>query len=1047
MEYSIEWQNRIKRWTETLAKDLYTPLGDIAWEGFTTRERLGYTRAMAEGDFRPMPVGTKWGREWEYLWVRGHVTVPAEAAGTRLVLNLDAGGESAVYVDGAEFGCRRNDWVRDNTHRISDLVLSDSAVPGTTYEVVLEAYAGHEFPGVAFGPVIPGSYQPKDPEALRCTVGTSTFGTWNEDAYQLYLDVKNLHSAYRAMCSKETNPYTLSPEPPRAESLRSDDIWQALKKFTLTVNFEQDAEGRRRDYIRAREELAPVMACHNGSTAPQFYAFGHAHIDVAWLWPLAETERKVHRTFAAQVAHMDRYPDYKFLQSQPHLYRMVKELYPALYARIKEKVAAGQWIPEGGMWVEADTNISSGEALIRQFVHGKRFFKDEFGVDNRFLWLPDVFGYSAALPQIMKGCGIDGFSTQKIWWTYNGGDLFPYNDFYWQGLDGSAVRTFLHVDYCSATDAGTMINRWNTKRQQHGLRGFMIPFGYGDGGGGPCREFIENLERLKDFEGCPRVEMASPNAYFDNTPAPEDTYVGELYFQCHRGVQTSQAKVKWGNRKCEVSLRETEFLGTLAAGAGHAYPLACMDEEWKQVLLCQFHDILPGSSIKRVYDEAYATHTGVLATQEELRQDMAAALCDEADALTVFNSLSFARPVLATLPEGWDGAAADGEVLPVQELNGRLVAQVTVPSMGSVSLTPAAAKTAADTVRAALTADGALLQNDRITVRFNRRGEIVSAVTADGGEVMNGLGNELKMFRDIPVNYEAWDIDTSYELLPVELPEDAEMAIVSEGALAAALRITRRVNDSTLTQIVTLRADSERVDFDTTVDWRETHKMLKVGFDVDVHAPEALHEIQFGYVRRPTHRSRPFDFDRFEVPNHRWTALCEEGRGAAVLNDCKYGVNVLGTSINLTLLRSPFSPDPECDHGEQHFVYSFFPFTGSLAESGLVREAYDLNVPTAQYGGMRATASALSLTAKNVFVDTMKPAEDGSGDIILRLYEALGTRTATTLTVNLPVCDATACDMLEENGQPVEATATADGMELSLAFRPFEIKTLRLVRR
>lgn len=310
--------------------------------------------------------------------------------------------------------------------------------------------------------------------------------------------------------------------------------------------------------------------------------------------------------------------------------------------------------------------------------------------------------------------------------------------------------------------------------------------------------------------------------------------------------------------------------------------------------------------------------------------------------------------------------------------------------------------------------------------------------------MLRGLGNEMKLFKDITVDYEAWDIDTSYELLPVELPEDAEVEVVSQGALAAAIRITRTISKSTLTQLVTLRAHSERVDFDTTVDWQETHRMLKVGFDVDVLAPEAVHEIQYGYVRRPTHRSRPFDFDRFEVPNYRWTALCEEGRGAAVLNDCKYGINVLGSSINLTLLRSPFSPDPECDHGEQHFVYSFLPFVGSLRESGLTREAYDLNCPALQYAGAMAATSALSVAANNVFVDAIKPAEDGSDDYVLRVYESMGTRTETTLTLRLPAAAVSACDMLEENGTPVEFAKTADGVEIALQFRPFEVKTLRV---
>lgn len=1030
MEYPIEWEGRIKKWLATLAGDLYTPIAPIEWEGFTTAERLGYDRAIAEGDFRPVKPGDRWGREWDYLWVRGTVTLPPEAAGKHLVLRVDVGGESAVYLNGQEFGARRNDWVRDQTHRISDLILTKNAVPGERYEVVLEAYAGHDFPGVAFGPVLPGSYQPKNPEDLRATVGDSSFGEWNELAYQLYLDVKTLHEAAKAMGD---------------DSLRYSDIWKALKEFTTIVDFEQDRAGRDRDYAAARERLAPLLACRNSTTTPQFYAFGHAHIDVAWLWPLAETERKVHRTFAAQVQHMDNYPEYKFLQSQPHLYRMVKELYPQLYARIKEKVAAGQWIPEGGMWVEADTNVSSGEALIRQFVHGKRFFMEEFGVDSRMLWLPDVFGYNAALPQIMKGCGVDYFSTQKIWWAYNGGDQFPYHYFNWVGLDGTAIPSFMHLDYNSDTNAGVLINRWNKRRQRQGVRGFLVPYGYGDGGGGPSRDFIEYIRRENDLEGCPKVKNAHPLEFFAEHPLPEDDYVGELYLQVHRGVQTSQAKTKKGNRKSELALRETEFWGTVAKFGGYDYPLAQIDEDWKQVLLCQFHDILPGSSIARVYREAEATYARVLTELDGFRADIAQSLTETGEGVTAFNSLSFDRRVLVPLPAGFDGASAGGETLPVQELDGRLVAEATVPACGTLTLTPAPASTACCGVSAVLADGGAVLENDRIRAVFNARGELSSVQNkADGREILNGLGNEMKLFKDIPINYEAWDVDTSYEFCPVALPENAAFELVSAGPLKAVIRITRTISESTLTQTISLCRDSARIDFDTTVQWQELHRMLKVGFDVNIHAEEAVHEIQFGHVKRPNHRSRPFDFDRFEVPNYRWTALCEEGRGCAVLNDCKYGVNVLGSSINLTLLRSPFSPDPDCDRGEQQFVYSFYPFDGSLRDSGLVREAYDLNCPAEIRDGLRADGSLLTVEADNVFLEALKPAEDGSGDYILRLYEAMRTGTDTALTLKLPCASIALCNMLEQEEQPLAVEKTADGVRVPLSFRPFEIKTLRV---
>lgn len=1035
MKLPIEWDKRLQIWLDTLRRDLYHPVVDIQFEGFVTKEQLGYERAMAEGDFKPMPTGTPWGYQWEYAWMRANVTVPEKAAGEKLVLclnmgNPNIGGESAVYVNGQEFGCRRNDWVKDQTHYLCDLVLTESAVAGETYEIVLEAYAGNAKPERR-GPVMEG--EPREQyvdDHPRATVGQNSVVIWNELAYQLYLDIKFLDSARQAL---------------PGNSLRKQDIIEALHRFTVEVDFEQDAAGRNADYAKMRRLLEPIMAAHNGSTAPKYFAFGHAHIDVAWLWPLAETDRKVHRTFAGQLALMDQYPDYVFLQSTPYLYRVAKKRYPALYERIKQRVKEGRWIPEGGMWVEADTNVTGGESLIRQFVHGKRFFKEEFGVDNKLLWLPDVFGYTAALPQIMKGCGIDYFSTQKVNWAYNGGDPFPYNDFTWKGLDGTPIRTFIHTNYVSPTTPQEMITRWESQRKQKfGLRGFMIPFGYGDGGGGPTREHIENVHRQKDFEGCPRMEMTNPNRYFAEMPETEDAYVGELYLQVHRGVQTSQAKVKWGNRKCELALRETEALGVLASYAGHPYPLAEMDENWKDVLVCQFHDILPGSSIKRVYDEAYETHLGVLNATAAMREAMAKTLCADENALTVFNSLSFDRTVLVALPEGWDGACADGAILPVQELNGSLVAAVTVPSMGTVVLKPAAAKSADGAVRAALTETGAVIANDRLEAVFNNRGELTSVKLA-GREMLNGVSNQMKMFKDTTVLYEAWDIDTSYEKLPVELTDTASFEVVSQGALAAGLKITRRLHNSDMTQLVLLRADSERLDFDTTIEWNEIHKLLKVGFDVNVHADEALHEIQFGYVHRPNHRSRPFDFDRYEVPQHRWTALCENLRGAAVLNDCKYGVNVLGSVINLSLLRAPLAPDPYCDQGTQHFVYSFYPFEGALSESGLMQEAYDLNVPTSQFNGAWQQESALSLlNDETVFVDTMKPAEDGSGDVIVRLYESMGNRTETALTLNLPATRVVECNMLEEDGTPLVGEKNANGWELPLTFRPFEIKTLRI---
>ena len=1029
MQLKDEWRKRIEKWMRVLVKDIYRPLSPIEFSGYTTFDRLDYADAV-NGDFKPLRTGDRWGKEWEYLWAKAKLTIPEAADGRRVVMRLNLGGESAVFVNGEEFGARRNDWVRDEIHRISDLTLAKSAKAGDTYDLVMEVYAGHTDTGCDYGPVLPGSYKPRDPEELRTQIGDSSIGIWNETAYQLYMDVKVIWEAVNAMTD---------------DSLRYQDLWQGLKDFTNIVDFEVGEAERDASYAAARERLAPLFACHNGSTAPQFYAFGHAHIDICWLWPYAETERKIHRTFGAQIRHMDEYPEYKFLQSQPHLYRMVKELYPKLYEKIKEKVKAGQWIPEGGMWVEADTNISSGEALVRQFVHGKRFFLEEFGVDSRMLWLPDVFGYNAALPQIMKGCGIDYFSTQKIWWSYHGGDRFPYNYFNWIGMDGSSVLSFMHDDYNSDVNAGTMIHRWKGRKQREDIRGFMVPYGYGDGGGGPSRDFIEYVRRENDFEGCPKVRNAHPNDFFKEHPAPVDSYNGELYLQCHRGVQSSQSRTKNFNRRCEFALRETEFLGVIAAAKGYDYPLAEMDELWKKVLLCQFHDILPGSSINRVYKEAEALYARVLEDLTAIRSGMAGFLCKGDQAVTVSNSLSFDRTAVIELPDGFVGAQAGGKPVPVQVLGDRRIAEVTVPACGSVVVTPAAAAEGENGASATVVATGAVLENRYIKVIFNAFGAITSIVNkSDGSELCKGLCNDMKMYKDISVSFEAWDVDTSYEYCPVELPEKARFELVSAGPVKAAVKITRKLHDSEMVQIASLCDFSRRVDFDTMVEWHELHKMLKVCFDVDYYAEEAYHDIQFGYIKRPNHRSRPFDFDRWEVCNHKWTALVEEGRGFAVLNDSKYGVNVLGSSINLTLLRAPFSPDPECDQGTQHFVYSFYAYDGAFKDSGIYKEAYDLNVPVEVYTGAAAEGSLLTVADENIILEAMKPAEDGSGDIVLRFYESARTRTETELYLALPCSEIAECNMLEADGKPLGFEKSGDGLRVKLSFRPFEIKTLRI---
>lgn len=1029
MSLTPEWRGRIEHWRDTLEKLLYVKLGDVALRGFVTREQL--TPSMASSQrFEPMPAGTRWGAKWEYAWFRGRIELPREASGRRIVLRFGAGdppvfggpGEGLVYINGREAGAR------DYGHH--EILLAARGRAGAVYDVLVEAYAGHGPMVCGGGPCPDGSQTVPEPPAAQRVVGETSFGIWEEDLYQAWMDLQTLLELRDHLDQ---------------DSLRVAEIDAALREFTTVADLELPRDEMKASVRAARGCLAPLLDCRNGSTAPTLYCFGHSHIDVAWLWPLVETERKCARTFSSQLALMEQYPEYKFLQSQAHVYLMTKRRYPRVYARIKAAVKKGQWLVEGGMWVEADTNIPSGESLIRQFVHGKKFFRDEFGVACELLWLPDVFGYSAALPQIMAGCGIKYFSTQKIFWNYNGGEPFPYNTFWWEGIDGTRVLSHLHNDYNSYTNPATLIRRWRERVQKDGISARIVPFGWGDGGGGPGRNHVEFLRRQRDLEGAPRARIASPIEFFKAEEAHGrrlPVYVGELYFQAHRGTLTTQARTKRLNRKSELALREAEVWGAAASAlAGLPYPAAQMDRAWKDVLLNQFHDIIPGSSIRRVYEEAEALYAEVIALSRQKAEAAARALLrKDKDAVAVFNSLSWDRKGLVRLPRGFTAVSRDGQPLPTQRIEGHLYAEVEVPACGWTTLRKAAAASApraASTLRATPT----LLENEHLRLSLDALGEIASLVDKDSGrELAAGPLNAFRMYKDVPRTCDAWDIDSTYKSLPVELPGKAAVELVAAGPLVAVLRVRRRLHDSTVTQDISLRSGSRRVDFCTQIDWHEKHKLLKVNFATAIHANEAIHEIQFGHLRRPNHQSRPFDADRFEVANQKWTALAEENRGVAVLNDCKYGVNVEGGSINLTLLRSPLAPDMQCDQGIQQFTYAFYAWNGSFSESDVVREAYDLNVPLMVLEGGSGEGGLFQLDAPNVVIETVKPAEDGSGDVVVRLYEAKRSATRCTLRTSFAGARVFETNMLEESGR---ALVAKDGA-ISLDFRPFEIKTLRL---
>lgn len=1029
MKLKEEWLKRIRIWLEELPRHFYQEIDTISFDGMVTKDRLSYEEAMKQ-EFHPMPEGKTWGEKWEYGWFRTEFTLPKEAKGHRIYLRPDVGGEMLVFVNGTVAGAK------DLQH--DGITLTRKADGGEHYTLLIESYSGHGPRLENGGPYPPERIPVPEPPKHQVVVRKSGFGIWNEDAFMLYIDAFALYRLYESL---------------NAKTLRAAKILEGLERFTKIVDFELSLEERNQTYRQAREVLKPLLECVNGSTAPEYTIFGQSHLDLAWKWHWDETRRKCARTISTQLSLMEEYEEFKFLLCEPPIMENLKENYPELYERVLQKVKDGKFIPEGGVYVESDTNIPSGESLIRQCLWGKRWFMEELNCDTKMVWLPDCFGFSGQLPQIFIGCGIKYFTTQKIARALKGCEEFPYNIFDWQGIDGTKILTHFFKKNNSRFDPFLLNERWMEDRvQQENIDTFLFPFGFGDGGGGATREMLEMTRRCKDLEGAPRTKMQSPVEFFEEIEKrdyPRDTYVGEIYLSWHRGTYTAQAKTKKGNRKAEVALREAEFWNSILGIKKEANEK--LRELWKTQLFNQFHDILPGTSITRVQEEAERDFQRVIDGANELTETSLHYYVNEnQEFLTVFNSLSWNRTMIVPLPSGYTGAfLLQDMMLPAQKIKDKVYVEVVVPSCGYVTLTLSKDKKKSKLLKGYEVMvkqhqDEIILENHELKLIVNKVGQITKIYEKEfGTEFAAGCCNEFRMYKDVNVDYDAWEISSFYEELPVTLSNDATIEIIENGPLLGIVRVTRKLHDSLLQQDIVMTPHSKRIDFVTRVDWQESHKLLKVAFPVQVFTEEAIEEIQFGYVKRPTHRSRRYDADRYEVCNHKYTVLAEPTRGFAVLNDCKYGVSTNGNSIELTLLKAPLIPDMYADKGIQEFTYSMYPYTGSFLESDVVRCGYELNTPIQTMIGEAGYQSFFSVSEKSVIIETIKPAEDGSNDLILRLYEAHKSHVKCRLSVRLPMTSIYETTMLE-NEVIREFKLNFDSVELE--FRPFEIKTLRIKR-
>jgi alpha-mannosidase len=1016
MPYETVKPERLKAMLEDWKERIYTPLEELRVTAWVTSEPVPYEERMS-GRWIELFPGDRWGGLWDCAWFRFAGEVPESAKGAKVVLLIDVNGELCL-VD--EEGSPRQGLTNINSEFDYSLGL-----PGKRVVHVSEASTGSETIevwGDAGCNDLFGRYR-------SGTVKEAVIAICRENLRGLYYDGEVL------LETAERLP---------AGSARKERILQALYEVSLLMTELTDERISRASGI-LREQLAK----RGGDPVLTIHAVGHAHIDLAWLWPIRETIRKGARTFSTALRMLERYPDYVFGASQPQLYDWMKRSYPKLYEEIVQRVHEGRWEPQGAMWVEADTNVPGGESLVRQLLYGKRFFQQEFGQEMKSLWMPDVFGYTASLPQLLKKAGVNYMMTQKLSWsTYN---RHPHHTFMWEGIDGSQVLMHMPPEdtYNSPAAPRSIVKAETDYLDKNVSEHCLMLFGIGDGGGGPGEEHLERLSREKNLLGLSPVVQTPSSVFFEKLEQNAERYQtwrGELYLEKHQGTLTSQARNKRYNRKLEKALRELEFAASLAGTlCEYPYPAEALEDIWKEVLLYQFHDILPGSSIKRVYDESLERYALLQERVDSMIADaygaialrMPPAQSPAIKPLALFNSLPWRREEWVKEAGRWIRASVPpmGYALAEPEDTSAVMAE-----------TAAAAESPTAAREPRVTTEGHFLENELLLLTFSQDGSIVSIYDKEyRREIVQagGKANELRVFSD---DGDAWDFRQDYRMTGGTALQLEDAASFADGPTAGLVQ-RYRIGESRLTQRVLLTQGSRRIDFVTHVDWQESGKMLRTSFPVNIRTDVVSCDIQFGYLKRPTHRNTMWDYAKDEICAHHWIDLSEPDYGVALLNDCKYGHRAEGGVLDLNLLRSPSYPDPEADRAEHTFTYSLYPHPGDHIQAEVYKRGYELNVPlqvvavpeSNKTDKLAEMFAFLSLDHPNVMVEAVKQAEDGD-DLIVRLYETAGTRVHTALRFGCEAREAWHSDLMENKleAMPIE------GNEIRLTFAPFEIITLRL---
>ncbi len=1042
---------RINRLLDELSKTIYPNKIEIKNFDFIQCGYDCHVPPDADAGWNRFEPGDRWGGKDKHGWFKTRAVVPERFNGKQLVFEVKTEREGdwdalnpqfLVYVNGKLIQGM------DVNHR--EIILSDYARSGEEFEIYLHAYSGMKEGLIALH---------------------SFLSVFDSNVNKLYYDIKVPFDVALLLDKEDKNRIDILNYLENAVNLI--DL-----RIPFTKAFDQSVI-EASSYLE--NEFYGKFCGHENIIAN---SVGHTHIDVAWLWTLAQTREKTARSFSTVLNLMKQYPEYLFMSSQPQLYKYVKEDFPEIYEEIKKRVAEGRWEPEGAMWLEADCNISSGESLVRQLLFGLRFFKQEFGVESKILWLPDVFGYSAALPQILKKSGIDYFMTTKISWNeYN---KIPADTFIWKGMDGTEILTH----FITTTDANQpntisttyngdlvpkqVIGSWQRYQQKDINNEVLISFGFGDGGGGPTKEMLENARRMgKGIPGCPKVRLSRSLDYFkklenkvkDNRKLPK--WVGELYLEYHRGTYTSMARNKKFNRKSEYLYQDAELfnvLSTQAAGIGN-YPAQEINEGWETILLNQFHDILPGSSIKEVYEDSKAQYIEIGKKGQKL---LGAALDSIASriglserSVVVFNQLGFERSDIAVveLPDGYEKAYVldkQGRPLPSQVIYEQGIRKIVfyaegIPAKGYKAFCISQEDQSDSLFDKALhvSADHKVIENQYFKIHFDDCFNMTSLLDKLSGREIIKEGqraNVLQAFEDKPHNYDAWDINIYYSEKMWEVNDVESVRLIENGPLRAGVEIRRRFLNSTITQEIYLYSCIGRIDVVNKIDWREKQILLKASFPVDVHAEKATYEIQYGNVERPTHGNTSWDKAKFEVCAHKWADVSEDGYGVSLLNDCKYGHSIRDSEMKLTLLKSATSPNPDADRECHEFTYSLYPHQDSWKEANTVHMAYSLNCPVycrledAHEGILPPEMSYIGMDVPNVMIEVVKQAEDGNGTIV-RMYECYNRRTTVSAKTFKDVMSVWECDLMENNLNEMSHDKNSFRFEI----KPYEIKTFRIL--